>query len=288
MIRFIGLVGKCGALDTESLSNPMLFRHKQARDALIGREETISSRIREPSSRKQLYAALPFDVRPNDRWPPLLRAALGQVRLSLEEPPFKDKSLPDFMFEQGGLPRDTQFTLLVPLLLQWSMDSFKVTLRDYPIPLLEVPHGPSAWTCSSTLIVAEEHGPDSSIDWVECGVKSPFGDDDPAPITFVVPKTIMPVKSYANPEIKINGAGVTDLAWAVSYTPGIQDVMRVFDTFSAAPRDKSPSIGFWDKLRLIMHWKVRVRIEGETRLHIKGEWPSLCEETSTQIVHRVP
>ncbi|KIO32802.1 hypothetical protein M407DRAFT_18267 [Tulasnella calospora MUT 4182] len=247
-----------------------ISRHKQSRDALIGREETISSRIREPSSRKHLHAALPFDVRPYDRWPPILRAALGQVRLSLEEPPFKDKSLPDFMFEQGGLPRDTQFTLLVPLLLQWSMDSFKVTLRDYPIPLLEVPYGPSAWTCSSTLIVAEEHGPDSSIDWVECRVKSPYGVNDPAPIAFLVPKTIMPVKSYANPDIRINGAGVTDLAWAVSYTPGIQDVMRVFDTFSAAPRDKSPSLGFWDKLRLIMHWKVRVRIEGETRLHIKG------------------
>ncbi|KAG8995921.1 hypothetical protein FRB90_012874, partial [Tulasnella sp. 427] len=245
-------------------------RHKQARDALIGREETISSRIREPSSRKQLHAALPFDVRPNDRWPPLLRAVLGQVQLSLEEPPFKEQSLPDFMFEQGGLPRDTQFTLLVPLLLRWSMDSFRVTLRDYPIPLLEVPYGPSSWTCNSTLVVAEEHGPDASIDWVECTVKSPFGPNDPAPISFLIPKTIMPVKSYANPNIKINGIGVTDLAWAVSYTPGIQDVMRVFDTFSATPRDKSPPLGFWDKLRLILHWKVQVRIEGETRLHIKG------------------
>ncbi|KAG8925646.1 hypothetical protein FRC01_009884 [Tulasnella sp. 417] len=216
-----------------------ISRHKQARDALIGREETISSRIREPSTRRSLRAALPFDVRPNDRWPPLLRASLGQVRLSLEEPEFKDKSLPDFMFEQGGLPRDIQFTLLVPLFLQWSMDSFKVTLRDYPIPLLEVPYGSSAWTCSSTLIVAEEHGPDSSIDWVQCRVKSPLEEDDPAPIAFLIPKTIMPVKSYANPEVEINGAGVTDLAWAVSYTPGIQDVMRVFDTFSATPRDNS-------------------------------------------------
>lgn len=175
------------------------------------------------------------------------------------------------MFEQGGLPRDTQFTLLVPLQLQWSMDSFRSTLRDYPIPLLEVPYGPSAWTCSSTLIVAEEIGPDTSIDWFECRVKSPFGATDPAPIAFLIPKTIMPVKSYANPDIKVNGAGVTDFAWAVSYTPAIQDVMRVFDTFSAAPRDKSPPLGFWDKLRLIMHWKVRICIEGETRLHIKGE-----------------
>ena len=68
--------------------------------------------------------------------------------------------------------------------------------------------------------------------------------------------------------------------------------MRVIDTLSHAPRDSSPPIGFWDKvrgrdpiglpavadssllkLRLIFHWRVDITFENEVHLHMKGQSP---------------
>ncbi|OBZ70457.1 hypothetical protein A0H81_09961 [Grifola frondosa] len=46
--------------------------------------------------------------------------------------------------------------------------------------------------------------------------------------------------------------------------------MRIIDTLSHAPRDSSPPIGFWDKLRLVFHWRVKVFFKHEVHLHMKG------------------
>jgi hypothetical protein len=87
----------------------------------------------------------------------------------------------------------------------------------------------------------------------------------------------MPVKTYAQPEINVNTTGITDMAWGVSFLPVIQEVMKVIDTLSTLPIDPSPSLGFWDKLRLILHWRVRVNFTGEVHVHLKGRSGFLCE-----------
>ena len=69
------------------------------------------------------------------------------------------------------------------------------------------------------------------------------------PMWIAVPKTMMPVKSYANPMIHIAARDVTSFAWGVSYGAATQDLTRVLETLSTAPRDSSPHLGFWDKVR---------------------------------------
>lgn len=159
------------------------------------------------------------------------------------------------MYDLGsGLPRDTLFSLLVPLHIHFTVSSFKVTLRDYPLPLLHIParSDPAAtsWTFDTDIIIGEEMGTQSSVDWVKCPViglhQASHGE---APLSILVPKTIMPVKTYAAPIIKVATTEPTVFSWGVSYGPAIQDLMRVVESLSSLPRDSSPAVGFWDKVR---------------------------------------
>ena len=92
----------------------------------------------------------------------------------------------------------------------------------------------------------------TTVEWVDCAIVRPHsGLHGASPLYLAVPKTLMPVKTYAHPNIHVNTDGITDFAWGVSYGPVTQDIMRVVDTLSHAPRDSSPAIGFWDKVRMI-------------------------------------
>ncbi|TBU45037.1 golgi-body localization protein domain-containing protein [Dichomitus squalens] len=208
--------------------------------------------------------------------PPLVRLAFNQLSLAITPPSFPYSAIPDYLHEVGnGLPRDTQYSLLVPMHIHFTVTSLRLAFRSYPLPLLHIPphskgHTP-ALDFDTELVIAEEIGTENSVEWVPCEiVKAHSGMHGAAPISLRIPKTLMPVKTYARPTIRVLTDGTTDFSWGVSYQPATQDLMRVLDTLSHAPRDSSPAIGFWDKLRLILHWRVKVLFRGEVHLHMKG------------------
>ena len=185
--------------------------------------------------------------------PPLLRVVLFDVDLSLSPPSFAFDHLSKFLSEQGDLPIDTLYTLLVPMHIHLTLSAIHATLRDYPLPLFSIPAPrdgtKTAFEFDTDLVIAEELGTDQSVDWVECPlIMSNQGARGVLPFSLSVPKTIMPVKSYANPIIKVTTDRATTFTWGVSYGPAIQDVMRIVDTLTSASRDESPPIGFWDKV----------------------------------------
>ena len=112
--------------------------------------------------------------------------------------------------------------------------------------------GKNGWELDTPFIIAEELIAENMDDTLlmvptlivpeDCGAKGASA------FTVQVAKTIMPVKTYANPSIHVYSDDVTDFAWGLSYGPVTQDIMRVVDTLSHAPRDSSPPIGFWDKV----------------------------------------
>ncbi|KAG8929196.1 hypothetical protein FRC02_005895 [Tulasnella sp. 418] len=244
--------------------------HKLARDKLIAHEESVAYRIRDPAAALVQYTMPPFEVYTERASPPVIRAVLDNVGLHLKQAQFEDSTFADFMNELGGIPRETEYTLLIPLHLTWAMDSAQITIRDYPLPLLSITGCEKAWECSTNLVIAEEVGGDATVDWIPCRISSPTVSGHQDTFSFFVPKTVNPVKTYADPRVTVRTTEVTDIAWGVSYNPPLQDVMRVIDTLSTAPRDKSPSIGFWDKLRLVLHWKVLIEFDGEVHVHLKG------------------
>ncbi|GLB33910.1 putative RNA pol II promoter Fmp27 protein [Lyophyllum shimeji] len=215
------------------------------------------------------------DVTPAARIPPLFRVLLDGVFLTLQRPSFPKGSLLDFLHEQGGLPYETGYSLLVSLHLDFTLSSLHVTLRDYPLPLFSIPPNSDrnlpAWAFDTDLVIAEEMGSEQSVCWVECPVlEQNYGALGAPALSISVPKTIMPVKTYANPVIHVATSDTTIISWGVSYTPAIQDLMRVIETLSSPPLDPSPPVGFWDKMRLIFHWSLIATFKGEVRFHMKG------------------
>jgi hypothetical protein len=185
--------------------------------------------------------------------PPLLRFVMTKLHLNISPPSFDVGKLPDFLFERGnGMPKDTEYSLLIPLHIHLSLGSARLSARGYPLPLLNIPKrkdSQASMHFDSDLVIAEEMGSDASVDWVDCDLVDRNGDiHRSAPFSFKIPKTIMPVKTYADPVISVQAGGTTDFTWGVSYAPVTQDLLRALETFTSGPRDASPPIGFWDKV----------------------------------------
>lgn len=193
-------------------------------------------------------------VAPIPDGPPLVRLVIDGFILQIDGPSFAMEKLPDFLFEIGsGQPRDSEYSLLVPLHLDLAVSAITVNLRDYPLPLFAVNGQPgteaTALTFRTDLVVAEQMGPPQSVEWRDCIiVEEDFGVRGARKFHFDVPKTIMPVKTYANPDVNATTRETTEICWGISYSYTVQDVMRIFETLSSAPRDPSPSVGFWDKV----------------------------------------
>ncbi|KIK68037.1 hypothetical protein GYMLUDRAFT_238205 [Collybiopsis luxurians FD-317 M1] len=250
-----------------------LMRLEQLKDDQADYQSEIFRRLRNNSRTTSFPTIIPCHPPSDD--PPLIRFAITNLLLHVSTPTFPAESLVDFLFEQGRLPKATQYTLLVPMHLHFSLSSLQITLRDYPLAMANVPaHSDTtlaALEFDSDLVIAEEMGTDLSVDWVECPIIIPGNEVlEMDPFYLAVPKTIMPVKSYALPEIKVSTPDPTTFCWGVSYGPATQDVMRIIDTLSSPPRDPSPPVGFWDKLRLVFHWSIRTSFRGAVQMHMKG------------------
>ncbi|KAI5479861.1 hypothetical protein MNV49_002419 [Pseudohyphozyma bogoriensis] len=224
---------------------------------------------------------LPIEILPTSRSAPLARATFQDLRFVITRPSFGEEGLADYLHDVGkGLPRDTQFTLLVPIHFSWKMEEARVQLRDYPLPLLHIPpmspgggHENASWECESDLVIAEETGGPESIRRVPCAIiPSRAGNSQTGLYSITIPRSAMTVKTYATPTIKIRSPYATRIGWGNSIQPAIQDVAKVLDTLTKATPDPSDRIGFWDKLRLQLHWRIQILFQGEgpVNFHLKG------------------
>ncbi|KAG2156152.1 golgi-body localization protein domain-containing protein [Suillus clintonianus] len=255
-----------------------LLRHRQRRQKRADKEDNFHRNFRGPNPLKR-PTNVPnlVNVSSSRRTPPLFRAVIYGFQLQLSQPSFPPERLPDFLHVQGrGVPKDTSYTLLVPVHLDVSLTSLRVTLRDYPLPLLHIPFHSEGKDLPvlkfiSDLVIAEDMGSSQSVEWIPCMIGGAHGGFVPgSPLVIEVPKTIMPVKTYANPTVQVMTDGITAFGWGVSYSATTQDIVRVLESLTSETRDPSPSIGFWDKLRLIFHWTIEVSFTNEARLYMKG------------------
>ncbi|KAI6163026.1 golgi-body localization protein domain-containing protein [Pisolithus thermaeus] len=264
-------------LDMAHSMDWMLRHRRQSRERFI--QEDSVFQLLQGSVPLKRPTKIPDLVRPADeeRVPPLFRIIIFSLHLHVNEPSFPPQHLHNFLHEQGnGVPHQASYSLLVPMHLTLALASLQVSLRDYPLPLLYIPplsagDDSNTFLFDSDLVIAEELGPESSVEWVPC----PFYDPNEHPshsteLLLKVPKTLMPVKTYAQPSIQVSACGPTAFAWGVSYNPVLQDVVRVLESLTPEARDPSPPLGFWDKLRLVFHWKIQVWFKEEVRLYLKG------------------
>ncbi|GAA5985459.1 hypothetical protein JCM5350_004004 [Sporobolomyces pararoseus] len=250
-------------------------RMRNASSEQARREEKLSKHLFGVDS----DLGLPIELLPRSRASPLGRATFHSMKLSITRTSFGDEGVRDYLFDVGkGLPRDTQFSLLIPIHLSWQFDEARFTVRDYPLPLLHIPRnhreGCAAWDLQADFVVAEELGGPESVRRVKCAVIPPrFYPDSHKGYTMLVPRSAMPVKTYAAPTIKIRSGEPTRIGWGNSVQPAIQDIARGLESMTKNSPDPSDRIGFWDKIRLAIHWRVAIDFlgdKGSVIFHLKG------------------
>lgn len=218
----------------------------------------------------------------NDR-PGLMSTMISDLHIILDKPSFPLHEYPHFLHRVGkGMPLDMEYTLVIPLSIQIDMGEARMTLRDYPLPLIHVPAirpGQSprlpSWSLKTDFVIAEEYRGDTSTKEVKVEVVPPekLGDSEAkGGFAINVRRTVSPVKTYSDVQIAINSSAPTSITWGSSYQPAIQDMMMVIEGFSKPQVDPSDRVGFWDKLRLSVHSRVNVawKGDGDVLLKLKG------------------
>lgn len=214
------------------------------------------------------------------RRPALMAAMITDLHFTIDKPTFPMKDLPDFLYKMGkGIPRDMQYSLLVPMHVGIEMGEVRVTLRDYPLPFLHIPamkYGQSAKLQSVSLktnfVIAEEFRGVESTRRVRVNVVPPRNTDpassNEGSFAIEVRRTIGPVKSYSDVYMDINTALPTRITWGPCYQPAVQDMMMVIESFTKPQIDPSERVGFWDKLRLGFHSRIHVAWKGDGDMHL--------------------
>ena len=212
--------------------------------------------------------------------PGLMSALISDLNIVIDKPSFPIQDYPHFLHRIGkGMPHDMEYTLLIPVGLQIDMGEARMTLRDYPLPLLHVPAirpGQSprlpSWSLRTDFVIAEEYRGDVSTKKVKVQVIPPEKITDPqvrGGFAIDVRRTVSPVKTYSDVEVVINTSAPTSIAWGTSYQPAIQEMMMIVEGFTKPQVDPSDRCGFWDKIRLNVHSRVSVVWKGDGDVHLK-------------------
>ena len=218
-------------------------------------------------------------IQMSDR-PGLSTTLISDLLVVIDKPSFPIKDYPKFINSVGkGMPLDMQYSLLIPMNIQINMGEARVTLRDYPLPLLHVPAirpGQSprlpSWSLKTDFVIAEEYrGPISTR---QVAVEVVPGNKISSPAStkgfaIDVRRTVSPVKTYSDVDVSINTGGSTKITWGTSYQPAIQDLMMVIEAFTRPQLDPSSRVGFWDKIRLSAHSRVLVSWKGDGDVHLQ-------------------
>ncbi|ORY70014.1 mitochondrial protein from FMP27-domain-containing protein [Pseudomassariella vexata] len=215
--------------------------------------------------------------------PALMGAAISDLHVMIDKPSFPMQHLPEYLHKVGkGMPKNMKYSLLVPMNVQISLGEARITLRDYPLPLIHVPAikaGQSsrlpALSLKTDFVIAEEYRGHESTRRIKVQITPPAIDETGHPsadFTIDVRRTTGPVKTYSDMNIDINTAYPTRITWGPSYQPAIQDMMMAIESFTKPQLDPSERVGFWDKIRLNFHSRLRVAWKGDGDVHfaLKG------------------
>ncbi|KAM3584683.1 Protein SABRE [Umbelopsis sp. WA50703] len=225
-----------------------------------------------------MYLSDLFDIKLVDppKHPSLLFSAMRCMNLIISPPEFPLEETRLFMQKIGdGVPLNTEFSTLAPFHLSWFADETWVQLRDYPLPLLYVPpsakteseHWPRAWSLSGDYVFGDELGTKLATRTVNVTM---LDIQNCQKYQMSVPRTSSPPKFYSVVEIECLCSNPVRMSWATSMQPTIQDVSRTFELFTRPSVDPSEKLGFWDKMRLMIHTRTRIRFAGDFAVCLKG------------------
>ena len=244
---------------------------KEVRNLFSGADEP-------PDDAKETETILALPNRPG-----LMSALISDINLIIDKPSFPIDEFPQFLNRIGkGMPMSMQYGLLAPMSFNLEMGEARVNLRDYPLDLLHIPGlrpGQSprlpSWSLRTNFVIAEEYRNHESARQVDVELVPATDLPDGTrtdPFNVKVWRSVTPVKTYSDPVFEINTSLPTSISWGVSYQPVIQDMMKIIEGFTKPEIDPSERVGFWDKIRLSFHSRIRVvwKEDGDVHLRLKG------------------
>ena len=227
------------------------------------------------STSRFFNTAIDIELQPYSPYHPLLNIAIDDLTLNITAPSFSLSNTPAFVQDVGeGVPLDTEYSLLLPFRIYCSGAKTSIFIRDYPLPLLRVPEDKSArrdfrtaWTLSGDVVIADELG-DVTGAWLKSMILLPSRN-----FSVDLLRVASPLKFFSIVDIEVHTPEVTYIAWSMSTQPAIEDIIRIIDSFTPSPIDPSPKLGFWDKVRLMVHSRTTIRFlgQGDLALWMKGK-----------------
>ncbi|KAI8379699.1 golgi-body localization protein domain-containing protein [Radiomyces spectabilis] len=227
--------------------------------------------------------------------PPLVRLQVSRLQVDVAAFDDATQDIRQFMHDIGnGVPPHIDVALLLPFFVNASAGETWVRVRDYPLPLVYIPTSSApcdrsdefvqdnAWSLSASCVVADDLGTSDGVRCVPLVLV-------PECYTLQAIRVASPLKFYSKIECNVYTDGLSTICWSVSYHPAIQDMVAILDTMLPASVDPSPSIGIWDKLRLILHTQTTIQFPGNGDLAIvmKGTYDpyslDLCAAGMTKL-----
>ncbi|KAJ3347141.1 hypothetical protein HDU83_002347 [Entophlyctis luteolus] len=225
--------------------------------------------IQEYNSRNWIRKLASFH---ND-FPPLLTATIFNISVVVKPPSLPCKYIEQSInFIDSGTPVAIEYDDLIARDVAVSFSEFIMQLRDFQNPLVCVPAASEAetWKTEGLLIIADLLATSESKRSVDLSL-SPLDLPD-----IIVYRNLCPVKIYAqsNTQIRVTEKLPLLVAWGMCVEPPLADMIRVLDTFTKASVDPSPPVGWWDKMRHMVHLgKTTFRIEGgDLKIRILGSY----------------
>lgn len=228
------------------------------------------------------YTKLPPDVNhrvlPFSTHPFLSTMTIEDIDIDIFQPSFGMDKVAEFIYNVGKkVPRDTEYSILVPMYLDAKFQEIRWHLRDYPLPFIYIPRLDNSQLCERTSI--KIHGDfviGEDIIRSERELRTLFIPLIPSIVlentdcyySLLIPRTITAMKVFTDLKLDFNSMQTTHVTWGGGYQPAIQQTMQCFDNFSKPPLDPSSKTGFWDKLRYLFHARIKISWNNHGRFEV--------------------
>ncbi|KAJ3126644.1 hypothetical protein HK098_007321 [Nowakowskiella sp. JEL0407] len=206
--------------------------------------------------------------------PPICLTNISHLEIVVEAPDLLadtvEKSLnvldpqtaPDIIYDQ-----------LIPRKVTLQFTEAIMRLKDYKSPFFHIKSNESGssptWKTEGLLVLAEKLAGHES----QREILIPLQKDGTSWLpTIKVTRTINPPKIYSLTETQICDGVHAKFNWGVALEGAVGDMVRVIETFTLNSVDPSAPIGWWDKMRLMVHGHNTITVGemGEIRMGILG------------------
>ncbi|KAI9229330.1 MAG: golgi-body localization protein domain-containing protein [Piptocephalis tieghemiana] len=197
--------------------------------------------------------------------PPFLQLKAPALQLYIGPTNFGLDGAPSFISRNDGGQspvRDYAYDLLVVLRWVLRAQELSVRFRDIPhhliyIPALQGLYPSAAFVWETDMVISEQApGPQAfrsvAVPW-EGSDKGGQGR------VTMVHRTINPLKLHMDSRLRMYARlRPTTFTWGVCLQPILTEFAHKLDRITHPNPDPSPHLGVWDKLRLILHWRMRL------------------------------